>query len=222
MNRLFELWVNAWQLLFKLYTKCLSLGKSDRILPFDFHYLHVELAFYSLSELKFLLLHSVVKLLVCKQAVLKIKGENRLNRSQIYLGFISLPTRIIVLDALVDHLFNPFLFFYVPFFNQIFEEFTKPVVAYQIAIMEFMVADRALVLAINYLWYASFTKSVAALSNIRIIVCLEADNTLCELADYVVDTDFYSLIVLRTSFLESGRGTNRDLGLINICIYHSD
>lgn len=62
-----------------------------------------------------------------------------------------MPTRIIVLDALVDHLFNPFLFFYVPFFNQIFEEFTKPVVAYQIAIMEFMVADRALVLAINYL-----------------------------------------------------------------------
>lgn len=95
-------------------------------------------------------------------------------------------------------------------------------IAYQVAIMEFMVADRALVLPIDYLGDASLAESVAALSDVRIVVCLEADDAFCKLADDVVDAYFYSLIVLRMSFLQLGWRANGDLGLIDVCLYHSD
>jgi hypothetical protein len=89
----------------------------------------------------------------------------------------------------------------VPFFDQIFKEFSKAMVTHQVAVLEFMVADRALVLAIDYLGDAGFAEGMAALSDVRIIVCLEADDALCKLSNDVVDADLYCFIVFRLAFL---------------------
>ena len=54
---------------------------------------------------------------------------------------------------------------------------------------------------IDALRNAIFAESVAALRNVWVIECLEANNALSELANNVVDADFDGLIILRLSLL---------------------
>jgi len=87
-------------------------------------------------------------------------------------------------------------------------------VTHQVGVLQFMVADGALVLSIDYLGDAVFAEGVTALGDVGIGICLEADDALCELTYDVVDADLDCFIVLRLAFLQAGWGSHWDFRFV--------
>ena len=85
----------------------------------------------------------------------------------------------------------------VAFSREISQELTQVVIADALIDLESLVADRALVLPVDDFMDAHLAEGVPTFGDVRVIESLEADDTLCELADDVIDTDLYLFVVFR-------------------------
>lgn len=134
--------------------------------------------------------------MVREQALLQIKREHCLNRAQVQLLLLGTSGERLN-STQIDELVDPAALLLISLLLQIGQKLSKVEVADQVALLAFLVADRAFVQSIHSLHDAGFAESMAALSNVWIVKRLEANDALGEFAYNLLDADFDLLIELR-------------------------
>ena len=88
---------------------------------------------------------------------------------------------------MVDKLVDPTTFLIISFFLQVLQELTEVKVSDQIVDSALLIANRTFMKPVDSLHNARLAESMTTLCNVRVIICLEANDALGELTDDLLD-----------------------------------